>query len=610
MWPPERNEAIEDNRAEVRYLCLLVFARRRLAQDSVFRRRRFRPSEDEGAPVFYVQPVGQEPAAGGLEVPDLLHDAPRRWGDLRGAEELTRFAFEGGDCAGVFDVVVDAVPLAPTRFDAQALESQLYIASLIETCFRVRVGNTSYKAADSVLRRVLCAPPERSADAAARSRVLAELASSPTLRSDLERIYVATRRLREALETAPGTEPNLVRRKIAVLAALRGCIDAMADGFDGAESLLARLREHGRAVRGGDAYGRLVELLDMDEGAANVDVRLRLGLDGRIRGFGVLAVRENRDNPLLPGPARRFFQRIAAFLRGHRYGESEVVVRLLDEVFAPLVQDTVVCIACTAGIELYLASLGFRDRAASEGLSVALAEMVEPGGEGGDGAAERIVEGLFNPLLFLQGVTPVPCDLPVPRSDALVVVTGPNSGGKTRFLQALALTQLLGQVGVFVPAARARLVRASSLFVSIVEEPDPAQVEGRLGTELLRVRRLFETLEPGSMAVIDELCSGTNPMEGEALFEMVVRLLPRLRPQVFVSTHFLGLAARLEEGPRDEQLAFLQVELDAEERPTFQLVAGVARTSLAQKIARRLGVTEDELGALIEAKLDGKGRQG
>jgi DNA mismatch repair protein MutS2 len=216
----------------------------------------------------------------------------------------------------------------------------------------------------------------------------------------------------------------------------------------------------------------------------------------------------------------------------------------------------------------------------------------------------RTLTQIFNPLLFLQDVVPKPCDIVGERYDSLVILTGPNSGGKTRLLQALALTQLLGQSGVFVPAAKATIVRAPSLFVSLVVESDAAQVEGRLGTELLRVRRLFEELEPGSLAILDELCSGTNPNEGEDIFEMVVSLLPRLRPQVFISTHFLGLAARLERERPTPHLDFLEVELDAEERPTFGFVPGVAKTSLAHKLAARLGVTRDELEALVARKLE------
>jgi DNA mismatch repair protein MutS2 len=83
---------------------------------------------------------------------------------------------------------------------------------------------------------------------------------------------------------------------------------------------------------------------------------------------------------------------------------------------------------------------------------------------------------------------------------------------------------------------------------------------------------------------------------------MVISLLPRLRPQLYVSTHFLGLAARLAETRPVESLAFLQVELDADERPTYRFVPGVATTSLAHKVAARLGVTRSELEALVAAK--------
>jgi DNA mismatch repair protein MutS2 len=564
--------------------------------------RRRRNTADAGPPQFYVAPVGAAPAAGGPVVPDLLHRTPRPWGDLRGSTELVRFAFEGGDCAGVFDTLIEALPLAPTELVAESFASQLYLDELIKSAFALRLNDPRIEASPKVLRRVLQTPPESSADVEARQAVLAELVESAALREDLTRLYLSIRRLRSALEAATADEPNLVRRKIAVLASLQASVNAMADGFESATSNLARLRERGLAIRSEEGWERLTSLVDLEGNVATVDVRLRLGSDGNIRGFGVLAVRENEANDLLPGPFMRFFQRVISFLRGYRYGESDIVVRLLEEVFAPFAEEAVALIALTGALELYLASLGFRELAKEKGLEVCL-PTIAPAPSSASVAPSRVLEGLFNPLLFLQNVTPIPCAVPIARHDALVVITGPNSGGKTRLLQSLALTQLLGQVGIFVPASRATLVRARRLSLSLVTDGDAGQVEGRLGTELLRIRQLFEQIEPGSMAILDELCSGTNPMEGEAIFEMVLSLLPRLRPQVFVSTHFLGLAARLEKDRPVESLAFLQVELDAEERPTFQFVPGVATTSLAHKVAARLGVTREELEELVDGKV-------
>lgn len=570
---------------------------RRIPETETVRRRR---RQKGGPPQFYVAPVGEVPAdpAARLPVPDLLHATPMPWGDLSGSVELTRYAFEGGDSAGVFDALVEALPLAETGFSPPAFASQLYLDQLVSSAFAFRgVGEPALQPNARLLQHVLCHPPRDGAHQRARQAVLGELEEKPALRAALVRYYEAIRRLRTALEVEAAEEPSLVRRKIQVLVALIAAGNALEE-LEPATSALARLAELGRTLRERPAWERLIRLVDLEGNVAAVDVRLQLGVDGTVRGFSIVKVREHDEEHLLPGPFVRFLQQVVAFFRGHRYGESEVVVRLLDQVFAPLAEDVVAMLATTGAVELYLGALSFADRARERGLSVCLPEVHPP-----DEARARVVEGLFNPLLFLQDGTVKSCDLPGARPDALTVITGPNSGGKTRLLQAIALTQLLGQVGVFVPARRAELVEAPSLFLSLVTDDDAGQIEGRLGTELLRIRKLFEELSPGSMAILDELCSGTNPDEGEEIFTTVVSILPRLRPQLFVSTHFLGLAARLAHEPPVETLAFLRVELDLEEKPTYRFVPGVASTSLAHKVAERLGVTAKDLEALVQKKL-------
>jgi DNA mismatch repair protein MutS2 len=182
------------------------------------------------------------------------------------------------------------------------------------------------------------------------------------------------------------------------------------------------------------------------------------------------------------------------------------------------------------------------------------------------------------------------------------VITGPNSGGKTRLLQALGLCQLLAQSGMFAPAAAANLSLTEGMFVSLIHESHADAREGRLGTELLRIRRLFENLSVGSLVLLDELCSGTNPSEGEEIFELVVCLLAEMKPLAFISTHFLQFAARLRAEAKSDALEFLQAELDAKLEPTYRFVGGVASTSLAQKTAERLGVTREALHQLVRQR--------
>lgn len=559
---------------------------------------------------WYVSPVGNQPNADDPVVPDILHAQPIPWGDLQGVAQLVRFSFEGGECTGVFDALVEATPASPTSWHADAFASHLFLEDLVRSNFRIQIGDSTHAPCHPLLVKLLSHPPWNPRDTDLRQAVFAELLERPDLRADLERVYTAIRKLRERLEAGPLDDADSVTRKIEVLADTRACIDALAGGFADATSALARLGEAGKALRDTDAYDRLLQLLDLERNLATVDMRIRLGADGHLRDLQVVGVRENTDNPLLPNVWQRLWLRLLGFVRGHRYGQREVIVALLHEVFRHLVDAVVICLALTGALEFYLAGLGFRDQSERRGLDVCLPDIVDPPDPAEDRGVARKLEGLFNPLLVLQDITPVPVDIALDRHDALVVLTGPNSGGKTRVLQAIAITQCLGQVGTFVPARRATLVRAPTLFVSLVDELDAAQTEGRLGTELVRIRKLFEELEPGAMAMLDELCSGTNPTEGEAIAQMVISLLPKLHPQVFLSTHFLGLAQRLERDRPVERLTFLEVELDEDNRPTYGFVPGVAKTSLAHMLAARLGVTREELERIVVDKQEKHKRLG
>jgi len=273
------------------------------------------------------------------------------------------------------------------------------------------------------------------------------------------------------------------------------------------------------------------------------------------------------------------------------------MARLIDAVFEGLADDIVRFVQLLGDAEFYLGALGFRDIARSAGLDVCLPDLVPP-------ETPRVLRGLFNPLLLSLGTKVVPCDLSLDRHASTTLITGPNSGGKTRLLQTLGLTQLLAQSGLFVPARKAALSLAPALVVSLIQETKADQAEGRLGMELMRIRELFESLPPGAMVILDELCSGTNPSEGEEIFELVIRMLTRLRPQAFITTHFLAFAARLQQEAHIADLRFLQVLLGPDNHePTYQFGPGVATTSLAGHAAARLGVTGDQLLSLVDRNI-------
>jgi DNA mismatch repair protein MutS2 len=289
-------------------------------------------------------------------------------------------------------------------------------------------------------------------------------------------------------------------------------------------------------------------------------------------------------------------------LQGQKITEQEILSRLLYSAFEAVRPYFVPLFQLIGDIEFYLAALGFHDFCSSKQRRTSIPAFLEAGETGSS------LQGVYNPFLLAEGVLVRPCNVAA-RRNSIVILTGPNSGGKTRIMQSVALSQLLGQAGWPVPAESARLVFTGGLFVSMSDDVRADQREGRLGMELLRIRRLFEQINPGDLVFIDELCSGTNPSEGEEIFQLVLQLLGQLGPQVWLSTHFLKFAGELAEQDDQGQLQFLRVRLDAYEHPTFDFEPGVATTSLARQTAARLGVTREELSQLVEkARARGEAR--
>ncbi len=530
-------------------------------------------------------------------VPDLLQPQAACRIDFERTRVALDLAFAGGVSGGLFDEALERAALAPGSWEPPCFAGDLFLTRFVPGCFKIRIGSAELALGASQLCRLLANPPSDPAIVHFRRAILAELSDSDALRGALEQLYLHLRRLKGLLENADGVRNfDPARRQLDILAALKEIVDRMATGFSSSRTGLARLGAFGARIQGGEPYRSLSDLLRYDERMATLSLSIGVGADGHIRGFSVTSIEEDADNPFTSPAWRRWLAKLELFFRGYRFSDGEVMARLVDAVFSGVEREIVALIQLHGDLEFYLGALGFRETARAAGLPMCLPELVEPG-------APRELRGLFNPLLLMSGIKPVPCDLVTDKLATTVLVTGPNSGGKTRLLQSLGLTQLLAQSGLFVPAREGSVALASALVVSLIQETTADQAEGRLGMELLRIRDLFERLPPGAMVLLDELCSGTNPSEGEEIFELVVGMLNRLAPQAFITTHFLAFAARLEREQKIGDLAFIQVELDEDRRPTYQFRPGVASTSLAGQAAERLGVTGEQLEALIERNI-------
>ena len=533
-----------------------------------------------------------------IAFPDLLHAKPMVSLEHRSLTRALEFAFASGDAAGAAQGALNVAALAESDFLSDAFSHSLFVDELVRKVFRITVEGRSAAVHQAHLLKLLTHPPRDADTLLFRQAVQRELEHSPQLLTALEKTYshiVELTRLFE--ESSEYRRLDMPRFRLDLLQQIRGALLSMRKAFADAESGLQRLHGYAAHVCEDPGFEHLCALLNFEEGMAEVDLHLRIGADGRVRTLHINQTRDEGQKPFYQPPWLRGLTRLWMRLRGYRLGEAELVERWFDQVYAGIAHVLPCLLQLRGDLEFYLANQQFRRYAHEHGLVVSLPAL-HPRGAG----EATSLQGLFNPLLLGGTRPPVPCDLHTTRTHPLRIITGPNSGGKTRLLQAIGLSQLLGQSGAYVPAETARLQLASGLFVSLGEEATADQTEGRLGSELLRIRRLFEQAEPGSLVVLDELCSGTNPSEGEEIFHLVIELLRHLEPEVFITTHFLKFAAELATQAESLGLAFFQVELDGQERPTYQFMPGVATTSLAHRTAERLGVTREQLLDLVRQK--------
>jgi DNA mismatch repair protein MutS2 len=529
---------------------------------------------------------------------DLLGGTPTLRINTANLRQSLTFAFSAGGNQADLARAVSEARQGDSLWSADCFSDDLFLGQLIERCLWRGRGAARSSASAGVRRYllgVLSAPPHGAHALEVvrfRQEISAELDSDASLRGHALGLLQRIEALFELLEAGGvGVRLDPTRRALDILAATKRLVDAGLE-FGSARSGLRRIAEWSRGVQSGPGYRKLKDLLDYDGRLAMVQVNVRIGREGDVRGMDVVRITENAENPCHVSPWRRFWGRLSLGFRGYRLRKEEVFARLVHDTFDGVMEVFAAALQLLGDLELYRLGISLAAFARERGLAVCLPEF---------GGSARSLDGLFNPFLLLEERAPRPCDLTTGGGGAIVIITGPNSGGKTRLLQALGISQALGQAGLFVPAQSARLPWQDGLFASLAVVPEADQREGRLGTELLRIRRMFEQLEVGSLVLVDELCSGTNPAEAEELFRMVLELLSGLSAQAFVTTHFLEFAARLEQSRPLPGLEFICVGLDADKRPTYRFERGVAESALAQQTAQRLGVTQTELAALVHA---------
>jgi len=189
----------------------------------------------------------------------------------------------------------------------------------------------------------------------------------------------------------------------------------------------------------------------------------------------------------------------------------------------------------------------------------------------------------------------IPIDIAVGGDYRTLVITGPNTGGKTVALKTTGLLTLLTLTGFHIPAQEGASVPLyDRVFADIGDEQGIEQSLSTFSSHLGQIIRIVENLTPRSLVLLDEMGAGTDPSEGSALAVAILRHVTECGAHTVATTHHnsIKVFAHSTEGVRNASVQFDAVSLS----PTFRLVIGLPGSSNAFEIAERLGLPK----ALIE----------
>lgn len=215
----------------------------------------------------------------------------------------------------------------------------------------------------------------------------------------------------------------------------------------------------------------------------------------------------------------------------------------------------------------------------------------------------RLLEDLFEEgeIYNSRAGQAVPIDVELGGEYDLLVITGPNTGGKTVALKTVGLLSAMALSGLPVPARSAEIPAFDNIFVDVGDEQEISQSLSTFSSHMVRVTRAVKHATPESLVLMDEVGAGTDPVEGTVLGEAILEYFLQKGVRTIATTHLGRLKELAWRNPRAENgtVEFDPVTL----KPRYKLIVGMPGSSQALVVARRVGMPEN-LVALAESRME------
>ena len=394
--------------------------------------------------------------------------------------------------------------------------------------------------------------------------------------------------------------PHLFRRARGVEAfpEIVSRIEALIDRFGNIRDTASpELREIRRMIREreGQASKRLQQVLAAAKSAGIVDADAQLSVRDGKTVIPVAAGNKRKLNGFIhdeSATGRTFYVEPVEVvelnneLKELQYSERREIVRILTQFTEEIRPDA----ALIADSGDYLADM---DMYRAKGVWASENACVKPILSGDD---RLVLKDARHPLLQqtlkAQGKAVIPLNMELNRTKHILVISGPNAGGKSVCLKTVGIVQYMFQCGFLVPTSEiSELPVFNSIYIDIGDEQSIDNDLSTYSSHLLNMKHLLAGASPKTLALIDEFGSGTEPIIGGAISESILERLVDKGCYGVITTHYANIKyfASNHEGVANGAMMFDVQQI----RPLFRLEQGKPGSSFAVEIARKIGLPEE-----------------